>query len=146
MSPVSTSQMLPQGRPARILLHRSAAIAAVHAEAPSWQDTDWREILALYGVLLDVWPSPVVRLNRAVALAMVDGPAAGLAAVDAIAADRQLAGYAYLPATRADLLRRLGRLPEARAAYAEALDRTDNAPERAFLSRRLSECSGRPHD
>jgi RNA polymerase sigma factor (sigma-70 family) len=119
-----------------------AAIAAVHAEAPSWDDTDWREILALYGVLTQVWPSPVVALNRAVALAMVEGPAAGLAAVERLAAEPQLAGYSYLPATRADLLRRMGRLPEAVAAYQEALAITANVTERAFLARRVQECGG----
>ncbi len=117
-----------------------AAIEAVHAEAPSWSDTDWGEVLALYGVLCSVWPSPVVALNRAVALALARGPAAGLAAVDALSGDPQLAGYPYLPATRADLLRRLGRRNEAGAAYRQALALTSNEAERRFLQARIEEC------
>lgn len=132
-------EALARRPPSRYALQ--AAIAAVHAEAPSWNDTDWREVLALYGVLGQVWPSPVVALNRAVALAMVNGPAAGLAAVDALAGEPQLAGYAYLPATRADLLRRLGRVGEARAAYAQALALTTSEPEREFLRRRVEQCA-----
>ena len=116
-----------------------AAIAAVHAEAPSWEATDWREIVALYDVLRTVWPSPVVALNRAVALGMADGPAAGLAALDELGTEPQLAGYGYLAAARADFLRRLGRLDEARTSYEEALLLTENAVERAFLERRLTE-------
>ena len=114
-----------------------AAIAAVHAEAPSWNDTDWREIAALYGVLGQLWPSPVVALNRAVAIGFACGADAGLAALDALAGEPQLAGYGYLPAARADFLRRLGRVDEARAAYAEALPLTGNAVERDFLAARL---------
>src|SRR6476469_5827129 len=87
-----------------------AAIAAVHAESPSWIDTDWREIAALYGVLVQLWPSPVVALNRAVAVGFACGAEAGLAALDALAGEKQLAGYGYLPAARADFLRRLGRV------------------------------------
>jgi RNA polymerase sigma-70 factor (ECF subfamily) len=116
-----------------------AAIAAVHAESPSWRDTDWHEIVALYGVLTQVWPSPVVALNRAVAVGFACGPAAGLAALDALATEPQLAGYGYLPAARADFLRQLGRLPEAREAYAEALLLTENTVERDFLAGRLRE-------
>jgi RNA polymerase sigma-70 factor (ECF subfamily) len=115
-----------------------AAIAAVHAEAPTWDATDWAEIVALYGVLGQVWPSPVVALNRAVALGFADGPAAGLAALDELATEPQLAGYGYLPAARADLLRRLGRVEEARLAYTEALHLTANEVERAFLAGRLA--------
>jgi RNA polymerase sigma factor (sigma-70 family) len=115
-----------------------AAIAAVHAEAPSWDATDWSEIVALYGVLAQVWPSPVVALNRAVAVGFADGPAAGLHALDALAAEPQLAGYAYLPAARADFLVRLGRLPEARQAYEEALLCTENGVERDYLAKRLA--------
>ncbi|PWW24055.1 RNA polymerase sigma-70 factor (ECF subfamily) [Geodermatophilus normandii] len=114
-----------------------AAIAAVHAESPSWDDTDWAEIVALYGVLTRLWPSPVVALNRAVAVGFARGAAAGLAALDELAAEPQLAGYGYLPAARADLLRRLGRVGEAREAYTEALLLTENAAERAFLDARL---------
>jgi len=114
-----------------------AAIAAVHAESPTWDDTDWHEIVALYGVLGQLWPSPVVALNRAVAVGFAAGPAAGLAALDGLAAEPQLAGYGYLPAARADFLRRLGRADEARDAYTEALLLTENAVEREFLARRL---------
>jgi len=116
-----------------------AAIAAVHAEAPSWDDTDWREIVSLYGLLAQVWPSPVVALNRAVAVGFACGADAGLAALDALAGDRQLAGYSYLPAARADFLRRQGRVAEARAAYGTALELTGNAVEREFLAGRLRE-------
>ena len=116
-----------------------AAIAAVHAESPSWDDTDWTEVVALYDVLTQLWPSPVVALNRAVAVGFARGASAGLAAVDALAAEPQLAGYGYLPAARADFLRRLGRPDEARLAYEEALLLTENAVERQFLAGRLGE-------
>ncbi len=119
-----------------------AAIAAVHAEAPSWDDTDWREIVARYGVLVDVWPSPVVALNRAVAVGFAEGADAGLAALDALGGEPQLAGYGYLPAARADFLRRLGRVEEARDAYTEALLLTANTVERRFLADRLREVGG----
>ncbi|WP_203905193.1 RNA polymerase sigma factor [Virgisporangium aliadipatigenens] len=119
-----------------------AAIAALHAEAPSYVDTDWPQIVGLYDVLLRVWPSPVVALNRAVAVAMADGPAVGLAALDPLVDDPRLAGYRYLPAARADLLRRLGRAGEAAACYRQALALTDNGPERDFLTRRLNEVRG----
>jgi RNA polymerase sigma factor (sigma-70 family) len=114
-----------------------AAIAAVHAESPTWDDTDWQEIAALYGVLVQLWPSPVVALNRAVAIGFACGAGAGLAALDALAGEPLLAGYGYLPAARADFLRRLGRVPEAREAYTEALFLTENAVERDFLAARL---------
>jgi predicted RNA polymerase sigma factor len=120
-----------------------AAIAAVHAEAPRWEDTDWREVVALYDVLAQVWPSPVVALNRAVAVGMADGPAAGLAAVDGLRDEPQLAGYSYAAAARADFLRRVGRIDEARTSYEEALMLTDNEVEREFLSRRLATLDGR---
>jgi RNA polymerase sigma factor (sigma-70 family) len=116
-----------------------AAIAAVHAEAPRWEDTDWREVLALYDVLAEVWPSPVVALNRAVAVGMADGPDAGLAAIDALRDEPQLAGYSYTAAARADFLRRLGRVGDARTSYEEALLLTENEVERDFLLRRLGE-------
>ena len=125
---------LRRGRPGRFALQ--AAIAAVHALAPSYAETDWPQIVALYDALLRVWPSPVVALNRAVALAVVDGPEAALAEVDRLAADGRLAGYRYLPATRADLLRRLGRPAEAAAAYRDALALSDNDAERVFLTGR----------
>jgi predicted RNA polymerase sigma factor len=114
-----------------------AAIAAVHAESPTWDDTDWREIVALYDVLIQLWPSPVVALNRAAAVGFAQGAAAGLAALDLLSNEPQLAGYGYLPAARADFLRRLGRVDEARQAYAEALLLTENTVERDFLAGRL---------
>jgi RNA polymerase sigma-70 factor (ECF subfamily) len=127
-----------QARPAsRYALQ--AAIAAVHATAPTWNDTDWREIVALYGVLGQLWPSPVVALNRAVAVGFAAGADAGLAALDELAGEPLLAGYSYFPAARADFLRRLGRVDEARAAYEEALRLTENAVERDFLTGRLRE-------
>jgi RNA polymerase sigma factor (sigma-70 family) len=116
-----------------------AAIAAVHAEAPAWQDTDWSEIVALYDVLLQLWPSPVVRLNRAVAVGLRDGPQAGLDVLAPLLADPALATYGYLSAARADFLRQLRRWTQATEAYEEALALTDNDVERAFLTGRLAE-------
>ncbi len=118
-----------------------AAIAAVHAEAPSWDETDWRELVGLYDLLVDIWPSPVVALNRGVALGFASGPSDGLAVLDALAAEPQLAGYGYLAAARADFLRRLGRFDEARTAYEEALLLTENEVERRFLADRLESLS-----
>ena len=118
-----------------------AAIAALHDTAVSAADTDWRQIAALYGRLGVLAPSPVVELNRAVAVAMADGPAAGLAILDALAGERRLDDYPYLHAARADLLRRLRRLPEAAAAYRLARELTTNEVERAFLARRIAEVS-----
>jgi RNA polymerase sigma-70 factor (ECF subfamily) len=118
-----------------------AAIAACHATAPTPESTDWAQIAALYGRLADFLPTPVVELNYAVAVGMARGPAAGLELVAALEASGKLAGYHLLPATRADLLRRLGRRPEAAAAYAEALELTSTDAERRYLSRRLSETS-----
>lgn len=120
----------------------TAAIAAVHAEAPRWDATDWRELVGLYDVLIATWPSPVVALNRAVAVGFAAGPAAGLAALDALADEPQLAGYAYFASARADTLRRLGRTGEARLAYTEALLLTTNAVERDFLAGRLDALGG----
>jgi RNA polymerase sigma-70 factor (ECF subfamily) len=115
-----------------------AAIAAVHAEAPAWHDTDWAEIVALYDVLRQLWPgSPVVDLNRAVAIGLRDGPRAGLTALDPLLADPALATYGYLSAARADFLHQLGRWAEAVEAYDEALTLTDNEAERTFLADRL---------
>jgi RNA polymerase sigma-70 factor (ECF subfamily) len=116
-----------------------AAIAAVHDEAATVATTDWPQIVALYDVLRTVAPSPLVELNRAVAVAMVDGPAAGLALLDGLTADRRLSGYHLLPAARGDLLGRLGRTAEAADAYRQALELAGNEPERAFLRRRLRE-------
>ncbi|MFG1817486.1 RNA polymerase sigma factor [Kribbella sp. NPDC049174] len=115
-----------------------AAIAAVHAEAERWEDTDWTEILGLYDLLLARWPSPVVALNRVVALSYVDGPEAGLVALQPLADNPALSTYPYLASTRAELLRRTGRDAEARAAYEEALAFTSNAVEAEFLARRIS--------
>ena len=116
-----------------------AAIAALHAEAPNAAATDWRQIVALYAVLTRLAPSPVVELNHAAALAMTDGPAAALMRVDALAARGELAGYDVLPAVRADLLRRLGRAPEARAAYEAALALARHSPQRRYFRRRIAE-------
>jgi RNA polymerase sigma-70 factor, ECF subfamily len=116
-----------------------AAIAAVHSRAHQAADTDWAEIVALYDMLGRVEPSPVVELNRAVAVAMRDGPAAGLALIDAILERGELADYHFAYAARADLCRRLGRIAEARAAYAQALRLVQQGAERRFLERRLSE-------
>ena len=116
-----------------------AAIAACHATATDATATDWREIAALYGELVKMVPSAVVRLNRAVAVAMADGPEAGLALVDALDASGALRGYHLLPATRADLLRRLARADEAAAAYRDALALAVTDAERRYLNRRLAE-------
>ena len=115
-----------------------AAIAAVHAEAPTFADTAWSEIVALYDLLLEAWPTPVVALNRAAAIGLADGPDAGLRALDALADEPQLAAYGYLAAARADFLLRLGRRREARDAYEEAMHLTENAVERRFLAGRLA--------
>jgi RNA polymerase sigma factor (sigma-70 family) len=115
-----------------------AAIAAVHAGAPNWEATDWREILGLYDVLLRIWPSPVVALNRAAALGFAVSAQAGLDALDKLGSEPSLVGYPYLCAARADFLRRLGRDAEARSAYGEALLLTENAVEREFLLSRMS--------
>ncbi|MDB4982645.1 MAG: polymerase subunit sigma-24 [Myxococcales bacterium] len=117
-----------------------AAIAAVHARATRASDTDWAQIAALYGRLFAVQPSPVVMLNHAVAVAMSEGPAEGLRLLDQLTG--RLTGYHWLPAARADLLRRLGRHAEAREAYAEALALTGNEAERRFLRRRLAALEG----
>jgi len=116
-----------------------AAIAAVHAGSPTAAETDWGEIVALYDLLVGLAPSPVVELNRAVAVAMHDGPAAGLALVDAILAGGELGDYHLAHAARADFCRQLGRTTEARAAYERALSLTEQEPERRFLERRLAE-------
>jgi RNA polymerase sigma-70 factor, ECF subfamily len=116
-----------------------AAIAACHATANDAADTDWAQIALLYGRLAELVPSAVVQLNRAVAVAMADGPAAGLELVDALEASGSLAGYHLLPATRADLLRRLERPAEAAAAYRAALELAPTDAERRYLVRRLAE-------
>ncbi len=116
-----------------------AAIAAVHAEAARAADTDWTQIVGLYDVLLRAEPSPVVELNRAAAVAMRDGPEAGLALIDAILVRGDLTDYQFAHSARAELCRRLGRAEEARASYHRALDLTRQEPERRFLERRLAE-------
>ena len=116
-----------------------AAIAAVHAGAPTAGDTDWRQVVALYDALLAMTPSPVVELNRAVAVAMRDGPAAGLALIDAVLGRGELDAYHLAHAARADLLRRLGRRDAARTAYERALSLARQEPERRFLLKRLSQ-------
>jgi RNA polymerase sigma-70 factor (ECF subfamily) len=116
-----------------------AAIAAVHAEAESVAATDWRQIVALYNQLVRIQPSPVVYLNRAVAIAMRDGPEAGLTQIDAVLEHGELANYYLAHSARADLCRRLGRIPQARASYEKALALAQQEPERRFLARRLAE-------
>jgi RNA polymerase sigma-70 factor (ECF subfamily) len=123
-----------------------AAISAVHAEAPSAANTDWAEIVGLYDALLRLAQSPVVELNRAVAVAMRDGPGAGLALVDAILDRGDLVDYRLAHATRAELCRRLGKSADARASYTRALALTKQEPERRFLERRLAELPGATKD
>jgi RNA polymerase sigma-70 factor (ECF subfamily) len=131
---------LGQGRPGPYQIQ--AAIAACHVTAAAAEETDWAHIALLYGRLAEFLPTPVVELNRAVAVGMADGPAAGLVLIEELEASGKLAGYHLLPATRADFLRRLGRLPEAAVAYAAALDLVSTDAERRYLSRRLTETSG----
>ncbi|WP_410670866.1 RNA polymerase sigma factor [Amycolatopsis sp. cmx-4-68] len=119
-----------------------AAIAALHDEAPDVARTDWPQIAGLYEVLRGLAPSPVVELNHAVAVAMRDGPAAGLALLDALAGEPRLQEYSPFPAARGDLLSRLGRTSEAAAAYRDALALAGTEPERAHLRRRLTDCEG----
>jgi len=114
-----------------------AAIAAVHAEAESTAVTDWRQIVALYNRLVRIQPSPVVELNRAVAIAMRDGPEVGLALIDAVLAHGELANYYLAHSARADMCRRLGRTAEARSSYEKALALAQQEPERKFLEERL---------
>jgi predicted RNA polymerase sigma factor len=131
--------VLPRGRVGPYQLQ--AAIAAVHTEAKDVESTDWPQILALYGLLERVEPSPMVTLNRAVALAMVEGPQAGLDLLDRLADDRLLAGHHRLPATRAHLLELLGRADEAAESYRLAARRATSAAERRYLSERGSRTS-----
>jgi RNA polymerase sigma-70 factor (ECF subfamily) len=116
-----------------------AAIAALHARAPSFAETDWPQIAGLYEVLLRISPSPVIELNHAAAVSMVDGPARALDLVDAISARGGLNGYEMLPAVRADLLRRLGRKDDAREAYRVATEATQLEPLRRLYARRVRE-------
>jgi RNA polymerase sigma-70 factor (ECF subfamily) len=128
---------LAMGRPGPYQIQ--AAIAALHDEAPTAADTDWSQIATLYGALRAMTPSPVVELNLAAAVAMAEGPAVGLARMDALAASGELERYPYLHAARADLLRRLGRWSEAHSSYRTALELTTNGAERAYLERRIRE-------
>ena len=135
---VMVLEALRGGRPGRFVIQ--AAIAALHAEARRFADTDWSQLVQLYDLLLKAWPSPVVALNRIVAVGFRSGPEAGLAALDELEADagRSLSTYHYLPATRADFLRKLGRDQAAAASYRRALALVENDVERAFLERRLA--------
>jgi RNA polymerase sigma-70 factor (ECF subfamily) len=130
------------GRPGRFVLQ--AAIAALHAEAPTYSSTDWAQVLGLYDVLMRIWPSPVVALNRLVAVSMVEGPETALAHLEELERAGQLAGYPYLPSTKADLLRRLRRNAQAAEEYRAAIALTGNQHERDFLARRLAEVSAGP--
>jgi RNA polymerase sigma-70 factor, ECF subfamily len=114
-----------------------AAIASVHAGAQSVAATDWRQIVAVYDQLVRIQPSPVVELNRAVAIAMRDGPEAGLAHIDAVLEHGELANYYLAHSARADMCRRLGRTAEARSSYEKALALTQQEPERQFLQERI---------
>lgn len=116
-----------------------AAIASVHANASRWEETDWAKIVEYYDVLLESWPSPVVALNRAVAIGLAKGPGEGLRALNELSGERQLAGYTYLASARANFLRQLGRVDEARDAYLEAIELSENDVERAFLERQILE-------
>jgi predicted RNA polymerase sigma factor len=120
------------------VLEVSGAIAACHARAPTAAATDWPRITALYALLAEVAPSPIVELNRAVAIGMAEGPGPGLAHVDALRSDPALQGYHLLPAVRADFLLRLGRHAEARAELEHAASLTRNARERALLLERAA--------
>ena len=123
--------------PGRLLLQ--AAIASLYADAPSYDRTDWPQILALYDRLVPLWPSPVVRLNRTVPLSMVAGPEAALAEVEQLEGDSRLAGYQYLPAVKADLLSRLSKPGEAAVAYRQAFALAVNEAERAFLAGQIAD-------
>jgi len=138
---VMVLEALRGGRPGRFVIQ--AAIAALHAEAPSFADTDWAQIVDLYELLLETWPSPVVELNRVVAVGFRSGPEAGLMALDRLEAESGpvLSTYHYLPAARADFLRRLGRDAAAAASYRTALALVGNDVERAFLEDRLAAVS-----
>ena len=129
---------LRRGRPGPLQVQ--ASIAALHAQAPAMPDTDWSQIAALYDVLNSRWPSPVVALNRAVAVGMSEGPETGLALLDELGAD--LNGYHLRHAALADLLRRAGRFEEAAVEYQHAVALAGTAPERAYLERRLREVRG----
>jgi RNA polymerase sigma-70 factor, ECF subfamily len=130
---------LSSGQPGSYAIQ--AAIAAVHAEAPASTATDWNEIVGLYDILMRITPSPIVELNRAVAIAMRDGPAAGLAIIDRLLASGELRDYRLVHAVRGELCRRLGRTKEAQASFQRALKLTRQEPERRLIERRLAEVS-----
>jgi RNA polymerase sigma-70 factor (ECF subfamily) len=134
--------LLMPGRPQSYAVQ--AAIAALHARAPNYNDTDWPQIAGLYEVLLRISPSPVIELNHAAVVSMVDGPARALDLIDALEARGSLKGYELMPAVRADLLRRLGRRDAARDAYRAASSATQLEPLRRLYARRLAEldCAG----
>jgi RNA polymerase sigma-70 factor (ECF subfamily) len=130
-------ESIRRGRPGRFTL--MAAIAAVHASAEHWDETDWAEIVGLYDLLLTAWPSPVVALNRAVAISFAEGPAAGLEALNELSAEPQLSTYPYMAAARGDCFFRLGQIAAARSAFEEAAMLTENRVERAYLESRIDE-------
>jgi RNA polymerase sigma-70 factor (ECF subfamily) len=132
-------ESIRRGRPGRFTL--MAAIAAVHSSASHWDETDWAEIVGLYDLLLEAWPSPVVALNRAVALSFAEGPSVGLAVLEELSAEPQLSSYPYLAAARGDCLERLERFIEAREAFEEAAMLTENHVERDFLHTRIAQLS-----
>jgi RNA polymerase sigma-70 factor (ECF subfamily) len=115
-----------------------AALSAVHASSPHWDETDWREIVGLYDLLMESWPSPVVALNRAVAVGYADGPAAGLAALEDLETEPQLVNYPYFAVARAECFLRLGDVQRAHESFALALLLTENAVERDHLNARIS--------
>jgi RNA polymerase sigma factor (sigma-70 family) len=133
---VLVGESVRRGRPGRFTL--MAAIAAVHSSAAHWDETDWTEIVGLYDLLLEAWPSPVVALNRAVAISFAEGPQVGLDALDALSIDPQLGTYPYLAAARGDCLERLERFAEARQAFEEASLLTENQVEREFMRARAA--------
>jgi RNA polymerase sigma-70 factor (ECF subfamily) len=116
-----------------------AAIASEHVNASSWEETDWDKIVQYYDVLFETWPSPVVALNRAVAIGLAKGPSEGLRVLDELTGERQLAGYTYLASARANFLQQLGRIDDARDAYLEAVALSENDVEQAFLERQILE-------
>ena len=139
------SEAVRRGRPGRFTL--MAALSAVHANSPHWDETDWREIVGLYDLLMESWPSPVVALNRAVALGYANGPAAGLAALEELETEPQLVNYPYFAVARAECFLRLGDLERARESFALALLLTENSVERDHLNARISSSmSGASHD
>ncbi len=130
------AEAVRRGRPGRFTL--MAALSAVHASSPHWDETDWREIVGLYDLLMDSWPSPVVALNRAVAVGYADGPAAGLAALHELETEPQLVSYPYFAVARAECFVRLGDLPRAHDSFSLALLLTENAVEREHLNARIT--------